>query len=217
MYFPAATPTDVPAAAPPVEPPPPEPDPPPPATHTERWLAADAAPTWTGQGMRLLVASGFASVFGVALGLRHGGLSILQGALGAPAGILAVAAVAVPAFAIVLALANAPLQAMQLAQATTRAAMRAGIFLAGVGAGRGAARRDGGGVPDGRRLRLRGLVFAGWIAARSFSADLRPARKAAPAVTRALLAFALPGFLLFAAVLAARVWWLALPMLTEVR
>jgi hypothetical protein len=217
LYFPAATPTDVPAAAPPVEPPPPEPDPPPPATQTERWLAADAAPTWAGQGMRLLVASGFASAFGVALGLRHGGLSILQGALGAPAGILAVTAVAVPAFAIVLALANAPLQAMQLAQATTRAAMRAGIFLAGVAP---AAALLVVTVEESLTVDIfgfGGLVFAGWIAARSFSTDLRPARKAAPAVTRALLAFALPGFLLFAAVLAARVWWLALPMLTEVR
>ena len=153
----------------------------------------------------------------MALGLRHGGLSILQGALGAPAGIVAVAAVAVPAFAIVLALANAPLQAMQLAQATTRATMRAGLFLAGIAP---AAALLVVTVEDATTVDVigfGGLVFAGSIAAASFSTDLRPARRSAPAVTRALLSIALPSFLLFAAVLAVRVWWLALPMLTEIR
>jgi hypothetical protein len=61
-----------------------------------------------------------------------------------------------------------------------------------------------------------GLLFAGALAASSFRSDLRPQLAAAPARTRAVLAVAMPSFLVFAAVLAARVWWLALPALTEV-
>ncbi|MGH7296441.1 MAG: hypothetical protein ACRELB_15995 [Polyangiaceae bacterium] len=208
----AATPDDIPAASHD-----PEPEPPPPSTRAQRWLGVDPSPTWAAEFMRLLIASGLASAFGVALGLRHGGMTLLQGALGAPAGILAVAAVAVPAFAIVLALANAPLQAMQLAQATTRAAMRAGLFLAGVAPAAALLVVTVEDATTVDALGFGGLAFAGWIAASSFSAELRPARRSAPAVTRALLSVALPAFLLFAAVLAARVWWLALPVLTEIR
>jgi hypothetical protein len=196
-------------------PPPAEPDPPQPVTRTERWLGRDASPTWTVEARRLLLAAGLAALFGVALGLRRGGTSIALGALGAPAGIVAVAAVAVPAFAIVLALANAPLEAMQLAEATSRAAIRAGLFLAGIAP---AAALLVVTVEDTVTVDVIGfgsLLFAGSIAAHAFYRDLRPALKGAPAITRAVLSVALPAFLLFAAVLAARVWWLALPMLTE--
>ncbi|HEY3818020.1 MAG TPA: hypothetical protein VGL81_12660 [Polyangiaceae bacterium] len=186
-----------------------------PHTWTERWLGRPAAPTWAGEAQRLLLGAALAAAFGAALGLRHGGLSLGVGALGAPAGILAVAAVAVPAFAIVLALANAPLEGMDLLHATSRAAMRAGLFLAGL-------------APAVAMLVVTveesvtvdvigfgGLLLAGAIAARAFVAELRPALADAPRNTRAILMFALPAFLLFAALLAARVWWLALPMLTE--
>jgi hypothetical protein len=53
------------------------------------------------------------------------------------------------------------------------------------------------------------------VAARSFVLDLRAAIAVAPRGGRTLLAVAVPAFLVFAAVLAARVWWLALPVLTE--
>jgi hypothetical protein len=59
------------------------------------------------------------------------------------------------------------------------------------------------------------LLFAGAIAGHAFVAELRPQLACAPRTTRAILGVTLPAFLLFAAVLAARVWWLALPMLTE--
>jgi hypothetical protein len=197
-------------------PPPPEPAPPVPATRTERWLGRDASPTWAVEARRLLVAAGLAALFGVALGLRHGGPSILFGALGAPAGIVAVAAVAVPAFAIVLALANAPLEAMQLAEATSRAAMRAGLFLAGIAPAAALLVVTVEETVTVDVIGFSALLFAGSIAGHSFSRDLHPALRGAPPVTRTILSVALPAFLLFAAVLAARVWWLALPMLTEV-
>jgi hypothetical protein len=147
--------------------------------------------------------------------LRHGGVSIVLGALGAPAGIVAVAAVAVPAFAIVLALANAPIDAMDLAHATSRAAMRAGLLLAGIAPGMAMLVVT---VEEAVTVDIMGftaLLFAGAVAGHAFVSELKPALAGAPRLTRAILSMALPAFLLFATVLAARVWWLALPMLTE--
>jgi len=162
-----------------------------------------------------MLAAGLASLFGVAIGLRRGGAAIAIAAAGAPAGIVAVAAVAVPAFAIVLALANAPLDMMGLGRATARAAMRAGLFLAGVAPGMALLAvtcEDGISVTV---FALGGLLFAGAIAGGAFAGDLRVAIASMPRGRRLVLSLAVPAFLVFAAVLAARVWWLALPMLTE--
>jgi hypothetical protein len=126
-----------------------------------------------------------------------------------------VAFVAVPAFAIVLSLANAPVDLTDLARATSRASLRAGLFLAGLAPGAALIVVT---VEDAVTVTVAGLgslLLAGAIAAQSFAADLRPQLAAAPRATRAVLSLAMPAFLLFAAVLAARVWWLALPMLTE--
>ena len=218
--MPAQSPPHSPSPSPPQPPPAPAPTvearPPGPPTWTERCLGRASSPTWVGEVRRLLLAAGLAAVFGVALGLRHGGASLVLGALGAPAGTLAVAAVAVPAFAIVLALANAPLEAMDLAHATSRAAMRAGLLLAGIAPGMAMLVVT---VEETLTVDVMGfaaLLFAGAVAGHGFVSDLRPALGEAPRLTRAILSVALPAFLLFAAVLAARVWWLSLPMLTEV-
>ena len=155
-------------------------------------------------------------MFGVALGLRHGGTSLVFGALGAPAGILAVAAVAVPAFAIVLALANAPLEAMDLAHATSRAAMRAGLLLAGIAPGMALLVVT---VEETLTVDIMGfaaLLFAGRRRRRTASSRTSGRRSRRRRASRAPSSrWPCRRFLLFAAVLAARVWWLALPMLTE--
>src|SRR5580658_3050606 len=95
-------------------------------------LESNAASTWVDEARRLGVAASLAAVLGVALGLRKGGLALASGAAGAPLGILAVSALAAPALAILLALANAPIDAKDLARATTRAAAKAGLLLAGL-------------------------------------------------------------------------------------
>jgi hypothetical protein len=143
-------------------------------------------------------------------------MSIVVGALGAPAGILAVAAVAVPAFAIVLALANAPLDMMDLAHATSRAAARAGLLLGGLAPGVALLVVSCEETVSVSFFGFGALLLAGGIAANAFANELRPRLASAPGRARILLAVAMPVFLLFAATLAARVWWLALPMLTEV-
>jgi hypothetical protein len=105
---------------------------------------------------------------------------------------------------------------MDLLSATSRAALRAGLFLAGVAPALAMLVVT---VEETVTVDIMGfgaLLFAGAIAGQAFVAELRPTLAGAPRVTRAILSVALPAFLVFAAVLAARVWWLALPMLTEV-
>jgi hypothetical protein len=200
-----------PSPAPPAPPPPPAR----PLTRTHQWLGAGDATGWLDEGRRLVLAAALASIFGVAIGLRRGGTAIALAAAGAPAGIVAVAAVAVPAFAIVLALANAPLDMKALARATARAAMRAGMFLAGVAPGMALLAVTCEEAISVSVFALGGLLFAGAVAGSAFAADLRAAIASMPRGRRVVLSLAVPAFLAFAAVLAARVWWLALPMLTE--
>ena len=188
-----------------------------PDTWARRFLGQEkgAAASWPDEGRRLAIAVSMAALFGVALGLRKGGLAILLAGLGAPAGIVAVSVVAVPAFAIILALANAPVDAMSLGRATARAAAKAGLVLAGRAP---AAALFVVTVEDAitvTAVGFGGLFLAGAIASRSFASELAPLIQAAPRATRNVMTLAMPAFLLFAAVLAARVWWLALPSLTE--
>lgn len=187
-----------------------------PVVFSARYLHRGHATTWSAELQRMVLATGLAAVFGGALGLRKGGLSLLFSALGVPAGILAIAAVAVPALAIVLALANAPLDAMDLIRATSRAAIRAGLLLAGLAPGFALLVVTCEEAVTVDILGFTALLFAGALAAHGFAADLTPSMAKAPARTRAAFGVALPAFLLFATVLAARVWWLALPVLTEV-
>ena len=70
--------------------------------------ATDAA--WAREGQRLAVAIGLASLFGIAIGLRAGGVAIATHAFGVSLGIVAVCGLAVPALAIILALVNASLR-----------------------------------------------------------------------------------------------------------
>jgi hypothetical protein len=193
-------------------------------TFTQRWLDIPRSTSWPREGQRLIMALGLASLFGLAVGLHPRGpttaghelLALVGSALGAPAGIAAVAAVAVPAFAIVLALANAPVDVMDLARATTRGALRGALLLAGIAPGAAMLAVTCEDAITVSVMGFGGLMFAGALAASSFRSDLRPQLAAAPARTRAVLAVAMPCFVVFAAVLAARVWWLALPALTEV-
>jgi len=186
-----------------------------PPTWAQRWLVGTGPRSWTDEGRRLLLALGLASLFGAALGLRQGGLAIASDALGAPAGILAVAAVAVPAFSIILALANAPIDVMDLASATSRAAARAGLLLAGAAPGAALLAVT---CEEGSTVTVMGLgllLFAGLLAADRFAREILARFGGGSQGKRSVVWLALPAFLAFAAILAVRVWWLALPSLME--
>jgi hypothetical protein len=178
-------------------------------------LESNAASTWVDEARRLGVAASLAAVLGVALGLRKGGLALASGAAGAPLGILAVSALAAPALAILLALANAPIDAKDLARATTRAAAKAGLLLAGLAP---LAALFVVTVEDAITVTCVGfgvLSLAGVVAARSFHDDLAQKLAQAPAASRAPMHVAVWAFLAFASALALRVWVQTLPMLTE--
>jgi len=173
--------------------------------------------SWGRELGRLGVGLGLAGLFGASLGLRVGGAAIASHALGVAAGLTAVAAVASPAFAIVLALVNAPVSGHSLARATAGAVARAGLLLGGLAP---AAALYVVTVEDAITVTIVGfgaLLLAGIIGATSFAQELRAPLEAASRETQRWMTFAMPAFLLFAALLAARVWWLALPVLTGVR
>jgi hypothetical protein len=176
-------------------------------------LLDTSSSTWVDEARRLAAAASLSAVFGVALGLRHGGFSLAWGAMGAPLGIVAVGALAAPALGILLSLADARLEALDLARATSRAAVKAGMLLAGVAPATALFVVT---VEDAITVTIVGLgalILAGVVAARSFQHDLEPALSKTPRTQGAVVRLAVWAFLAFAAILALRVWCLALPML----
>ena len=199
-------------------PPAPDPAPPLPPSWTERILdagsiAGGATPSaWAREGQRLALAIGLASLFGAALGLRVGGAAIVVHAFGVSLGFLAVCGLAVPALAIVLALVDASVDAFGLARATTRAAAAAGLLLAGLAPGAALFALT---VEDAITVTLvgvGGLVLGGVLGMRSFVRALAPQIHGSDARARRLAMAAVPLFLVFAAILGARIWWVMLPI-----
>jgi hypothetical protein len=199
---------------------PPEPDPGPalPPSWPERILdagsvAGGATPqAWAREGQRLAVAIGLASLFGGAIGLRLGGAAIVTHAFGAALGIVAVCGLAVPALAIVLALVDASVDAFGLARATSRAAAAAGLLLAGLAPGAALFALT---VEDAITVTLvgaGGLVLGGVLGMRSFVRALTPQLDGSDERARRLATVAVPLFLVFAAILGARIWWVMLPI-----
>ncbi len=168
---------------------------------------------WGREARRLLVAFGLASLFGVALGLRVGGASMAVHALGVALGFAAVCGLAVPALAIILTLFDAAIDALGLARATARAAAAAGLLLAGLAPGIALFALT---VEDAITVTLvgsLGLALAGAVGVRSFVLALAPQLRGSDARAMRLSWVALPLFLVFAAVLGARIWWVSLPLL----
>ena len=170
------------------------------------------AEAWAREGQRLALAIGLASLFGMAIGLRAGGAAIVTHAFGVSLGIVAVCGLAVPALAIVLALVNASVDAFGLARATSRAAATAGLLLAGLAPGAALFALT---VEDAITVTLvgaGGLTLAGVLGMRSFMRALGPQIDGSDGRARRLSMVAIPLFLVFAAILGARIWWVMLPI-----
>ena len=183
-----------------------------PAAWTEQLLGTNMASGWAREGQRFAVAVGLAALFGVAIGLRVGGPAIATHAFGVSLGILGVCGLAVPALAIVLALVNASIDALGLARATSRAAATAGLLLAGLAPGAALFAVT---VEDAISVTLvgaGGLALAGVLGMRSFVRELAPQLGSGDDRARRLSKIALPIFLVFAAILGARIWWVMLPI-----
>ena len=185
---------------------------------TERILdvagsASAATPSqWAREGQRLAAAIGLASLFGAAIGLRLGGPAIFTHAFGVGLGILAVCGLAVPALAITLALVDASVDALSLARATSRAAAAAGLLLAGLAPGAALFALTVEDAISVTLVGLGGLALGGVLGIRSFVRALAPQIRGSDVRARRLSMVALPLFLVFAAILGARIWWVMLPI-----
>ncbi len=177
------------------------------AAWSEQLLTGPDAAGFRHEAKRLAVAVLLSSLFGVAIGLRSGGIAIVTHALGVSLGIVAVCALAVPALAIMLALANAPIDALGLSRATSRAAARAGLLLAGLAPGAALFAVTVEDAITVTCVTAGGLALAGLLAMQAFASELGDVRKGV------LSKLAVPTFLVFAAILAARIWWVSLPLL----
>lgn len=162
---------------------------------------------------RLVSGLGLASVYGLALGARAGGLQLVRHAWGAPLGLLVVAGVAAPALFVRLALMNAPLRPAQMLAAVARGTFASGLVLAGLApaatllvvsieSARAAAWMSG-----------LGLWLAGGIGLFNLLAALKDSLSGAELNLRTRAFFAVAIFTALACALSARAWGAWLPLL----
>ncbi|XYH93147.1 hypothetical protein ACMHYB_35495 [Sorangium sp. So ce1128] len=181
---------------------------------TASLLAERPAPDPRGDLSRFGVGVGLASLYGLALGARQGGVSFAHHAAGVPAAMVAVACLGVPALTIVLTLFDAPLDAPRALSATARAAAATGLVLGGLAPAAALFVVTSASDLTAALMGLLGLAVGGAIGVHVLLRDLRAALQREGG--RLLLAghgAALLGFAGFAVALALRVWWGTLPIL----
>lgn len=176
-------------------------------------VAERAGVGWRDEAKRLGLGLGLASLYGAALGARYGVAAMAAQALGVPLGFVAVAALAAPAFYILLAHTGHPVGALGLAAAVSRAIAVAGLVLAAVAPAALLLTVSVEAPLSAALCGLLGLGLGGGLGLRSLfgqlGAELTRAGAERPLAGRLVTA----GFACFAALLAARVWWLAVPSL----
>jgi hypothetical protein len=160
---------------------------------------------------RFFAGLSLASLFGLALGLRFGLASMAAHAIGVPLGILAVTLLCTPAFFVGVLHGGFDLDARSLASTIAFGMAAAGLVLAGLSPAMALFSFSAESVYSIGALAALGLVVAGFLGQRATfrawpeEAGLRGGR---------FFLFRW-SFSLFAAVLALRVWWLALPIYGE--
>ncbi|WP_438022014.1 hypothetical protein [Sorangium sp. So ce233] len=163
---------------------------------------------------RFGIGVGLASLYGLALGARQGGVSLVQHAAGVPAAVVAVAGLGVPALLIVLTLFNAPLDPPRALSATARAAAATGLVLGGLAPAAALFVVTSGSDLTAALMGLLGLAVGGVLGIHVLLRDLRAAlRRDGGRGCLAEHGAALLGFAGFAVALALRVWWATLPIL----
>lgn len=186
----------------------------PPVGYTAELLAPRAADGWRSEIARFGVGVGLAALYGVALGSRLGGASLLRHAVGVPAAMVAVAGLGVPALTIVLTLFNAPLDPPRVLSATARAAASSGLVLGGFAPAAALFVTTSASWMTAGLIGALGLVIGGAVGLRRLIGDLWSAVEATDDLsTRGAAAVAFVGFTIFALALAARIWFVSLPLL----
>ncbi|WP_437989360.1 hypothetical protein [Sorangium sp. So ce145] len=181
---------------------------------TAALLAERPASDLRGDLSRFGIGVGLASLYGLSLGARQGGVSFAHHAAGVPAAMVAVAFVGVPALTIVLTLFDAPLDPPRALSATARAAASTGLVLGGLAPAAALFVVTGGSDLTAALMGLLGLAVGGVVGVGVLLRDLGAAlRRDGGLVRLSGATAALVGFVVFAAVLALRVWVETLPML----
>lgn len=177
------------------------------------WLLDDARPRSIAvEVQRLGAAMGLAAIFGLAIGGRDGGVAMLAHAAGVPAALAAVALLGAPSLHIILALFDAPVKPLETLAATARAAATAGLVLAGTAPAAALFVVTSEEIGAARASAMVGLAVAGLLGLRRWFRDMRTAVTPADSATRHATVLVLAGFVVFAVVLASRVWAHTLPL-----
>ncbi|MGK3987852.1 hypothetical protein WME99_32725 [Sorangium sp. So ce136] len=183
---------------------------------TASLLAERPAPDLRGDLSRFGVGLGLASLYGLALGARQGGVSFAHHAAGVPAALVAVACLGVPALTIVLTLFDATLDAPRALSATARAAAATGLVLGGLAPAAALFVVTSASDFTAALMGMLGLAVGGVIGVIVLLRDLRAAlQRDGGLLLLAGHGAALLGFAGFAVALALRVWWGTLPILKE--
>jgi hypothetical protein len=187
------------------------------ATESEGWTASlvtsRARRGWRGEASRLVIGLALASLYGVALGARHGSLAMVVQAVGVPLGFVAVALLAAPAFYILLAHAGHPIGPLGLAAAVSQATATAGLMLAGLAPGAALITVSVEADATAAVYGMLGLVVGGGLGLRCLCRQLGAELQQTAPGQRLAGWMVTVGFACFAALLAMRVWWLAVPSL----
>lgn len=161
---------------------------------------------------RAALGLGLASLYGLALGAREGGIALLVHALGVPAAQLAVALLGLPALFILLALLDAPLTARRALGAAVRGIASSGLVLAGLAPLAALYVVTSASPAAAATAAALGLAFGGLLGLRHLLSTLREALEGADRATHTMATLAQVAFGLFALLLGWRVWSALLPL-----
>ncbi len=170
-------------------------------------LLASNATGWRLLSRRIAAALALGWIYGAAIGARYGVDSMIVHGLGVAAGMLAVVLFAAPSFFILMAHAGHRANLQGMLDAVSSAVATTGLVLCGLAPAAALLTVSTEGGVAAALFAALGLVVAGVLGLRALHGAL--GASSGGAATRLVGA----GFLGFAGLLAARVWWLALPML----
>jgi hypothetical protein len=164
--------------------------------------------TFTEEIRRAAIGLSLAGLFGLAIGFRYGLGSMAVHAVGVPLGYVAAVGLALPALCIFVAHFDLPVDTRAVVHAVTRGISVAGLVLAGISPGVLL-------LTATTESRAMAAVFAGAGLALGSGVGVREVALRLGGVVsgRFALLFCFGAFVVLASVLAARAWWLVLPML----
>ena len=172
-----------------------------------RLLAPDNADL-VGDARRFAAGLALSGLFGLAIGLRFGAVSMAGHAAGVPLAIVVVALLATPAFFVGVLHGGFEIDSRVLASSIARGVATAGLVLAGLSPAMALIALTAEQASSAGLIAALGLAVAGLLGQR---ATFRSLPEVAGLHGARFLLFRIV-FSVFAAVLAARVWWLVLPV-----